>query len=141
MQVLPGNGGSVEGLVLIAADEPVLVVLDPEFDPALSHEHLFIGLFDAGAANIVTQLIEIIATAQDGGVDLPYIAHDVCGSIIGVNADRTFLQVEAGELPDILLHPAIHLRRQEVFEGGGTKRADLYSGLDDPPAELGPVDT
>src|SRR5450432_2386519 len=121
--------------------QPVLIVLKPELDPPLPHQFLFVRLFQAAPTHIVTQLIEIIRSFQNSGIHFPDIAQDMGGRIERIDPYGTFLQVEPGKFPDILLHPRILVRRQQNVENGRTESTVLEFGVQYPAPEIGGIDT
>src|SRR5882724_5498245 len=140
MQVLTGNGRSIQQLILVMPNQPVLIILEPELDPPLAHQLFFVILLEAAATHIVTQLIEIIGSFEDHGIHLSYIAHDMRRRVEGIDPDGAFLEIEARKFPDILFQPGVHVRGQQVFEDRGAESAVLRFCIQDAAAEFEGID-
>src|SRR6185312_13998397 len=106
-----------------------------------AHQHLFVILFETAAAYIITELVIIIAAAQNGRIHLADVPHDVGSGVVRINPDGTFLQVEAGKFPYIFFHPRVDLGRKEVLKGDRTEGAAFYLRGQHTAAEFRGIDT
>src|SRR5450432_4895350 len=64
----------------------------------------------------------------------------MCSGIIGINANRSFLQVKTRKTPDIFLQLSKEVRLQQIFKNGWTEGSVFYFGIQYAGTEFGGID-